>query len=381
MVLLHNWYIYRTDRVSNTETDAEPYRYFLFHPNFGGRLTRKQHWFFDRPEPLLLLTKLIPYFTLHTTGLSLGRNVYVDQIDASFLTEIPVFPNVTDLEIHVSWDSSRPVDLCLIQRLLPALKRLAISDPGGYIGSFHALGGLEQLTLEQWSRCPEHGFIPYASTDTLKRLDLIDCFEAEIEKAEDEDEEQDETNGSRIRRFHDFENVVHLRIDPVHMGVETLLDNAKFCLETLQATVYLRNSNFDQVVFPRASLRNLRVLELTVLEWHGVGCAKTSSFLETMIIQLTRLSTLENILLQMPFLSTWPAHFKHLRKLTRLEWRVGYFWFDQDSGLDQWTMGLKEIHSAGVDMFYRAFSQVEFDTRPIIILKVDERYNAEGSRI
>ena len=299
-------------------------------------------------------------------------------MDATFFSNLPLFPNVTDLEIHVSWDSSRPLDLQQIQRRFPNLKRLSIADPGGYLGSLTSLGGLEEFTLDEWYRC-ELGIIPSGSAPTLTRLNLIDCFEGEIDE---EDEEEESEKGWRIRELHKFHHLRYLRIDPVHVGVETLFNTATFSLETLQVAILLRNSNFDQIFVPRPSLRDLRTLEVMVFRWHGVeGCSRTASILESIVLQVMQLSTLEKLLLQMPFHRSWAPHFKSLEKLQVLEWRVGYFWFDEPLEPNQGVKAFNKIRSAGIDMFKGAFEKVDFKVKPKIIIKAEERYNWEGYRV
>jgi len=356
----------------------EAYRYFLFHPELKGRLLCKQHWLLVRADSLDLLTDLVPNFSGQTTSLCVGRASYSEQMDATFFSNLPVFPNVTELEIHISWDSSRPLDLQKLQRLFPKLKRLNIADPGGYLGSLTSLVGLEEFTLDEWYTC-ELGIIPSDSAPTLTRLNLIDCFEGEIE--EDDEEEQPE-KGWRIRELHKFPHLRHLQIDPVHVGVETLFDTATFSLQTLQVTILLRNSNFDQIFVPRPSLRSLRSLEIMVFRWYGVeGCSQTASILEGIVLQVTQLSTLEDLLLQMPFHRSWVPHFKSLEKLKVLEWRVGYFWFDEPLQPNQGVKAFDKIRSAGIDMFHRAFEKVDFKVKPKIIIKAEEYYNWEGYRV
>jgi hypothetical protein len=289
---------------------AEEYcRYLLFHPNFEGRLSDKRNWLFIFPEVFDIVTALLPDFTTQTTGLCLGRQSYVEQIDASFFSKLPVFPNVADLELHVSWDSNGPLNLYLLQTLFPSLKCLSIADPGAFVGGLNGLAGLEELTLDQWYRC-ELCLIPNDSVGSLTRLNLIGCFEGELEDAE-EDKDESEI-GLGIRELRKFENLSHLHIDPVHVGVESLLDTCTFSLETLHVTILLRSSNFDEILTPRPGLRNLRTLELMIFRWYRIeGCAPTAAFLESIIQKVVQISTLENVLLQMPF-HRWARHFKSL---------------------------------------------------------------------
>jgi hypothetical protein len=210
----------------------------------------------------------------------------------------------------------------------------------------------------------------------LTRLNLIGCFEGELEDEEDEDESE---ISAGIRELRKFENLSHLYIDPVHGGVESLLDDCTFSLEMLHVTILLRSSNFEQILTPRPSLRKLRFLELMIFRWYGIeGCAPTAAFLESIILQVVQISTLENVLLQMPFHPSWAHHFKSLERLTVMEWRVGYFWFEQPLELDQLEGAFDELRAAGIEMFRSAFANVEFKVPPKIIIRAEKRYNWEG---
>jgi hypothetical protein len=118
----------------------------------------------------------------------------------------------------------------------------------------------------------------------------------------------------------EFQNLSHLHIDAVHTGVKSLFDTCTFSLNVVHVTILLQSRNFDQILTPRPTLRNLRALEL-VFRWYGIEgqCAPTAAFLESIILQVVQISTLENVLLQMLFHPSWAHHFNRLERLRVME--------------------------------------------------------------
>jgi hypothetical protein len=64
-----------------------------------------------------------------------------------------------------------------------------------------------------------------------------------------------------------------------------------------------------------------------------------------------------------------------------MEWRVGYFWFEQPLELDQLEGAFDELRAAGIKLLLGAFAMVEFKVPPKIIIRAEKRYNWEGYRM
>jgi hypothetical protein len=336
---------------------------FLKNPLVRKCFSKKRNWAFGFGETFRVVLESVPNFVNQTTTLHLGKDIHEHEFTGEEFARLPVFPNVTDFEIHFTWDWAGAVDLGLIKRLFPKLERLGISNPvEDPEGSLEGLYGLRELLLDNWCHAPKDMIIPYSSASKLTTLDLVDCFEFAFDEPDDE---------SQILRFHRFSNLKHLRINPVYPGVEILLNTDAFTLETLQLSISTRNPNFDQILVPRPSLRQLRSLELKVFVDDDLFSYRLDipTRLRILISQVSQLSSLVHLVLDTPFQHTLPPYLRSLSILTRLKWRVKSICSEHEPRSYRTAPSLSQLVAVR-----RELEKIEFVRQPLIVVCVETRY-------
>jgi hypothetical protein len=172
-----------------------------------------------------------------------------------------------------------------------------------------------------------------------------------------------------IDRFHQFKRLEHLRIDPVYPRLDTLLDTDAFSLKTLEVSTSY--SNFDQILIPRPSLRHLRELDFKFYcKPSRIKDSQNPLTWKPVILQISQLSSLVRIILQLPFHTEWVPLFKRLSHLKRLEWNVSFCWDEfHDPELHNKVIGFWQVCPAGVARFHQKFQDVGCDSVSTVILR------------
>jgi hypothetical protein len=335
---------------------------------------RKRRWYFSREQAFLLFLNLIPHFSTQTTELYLDTEF---NFGSGWLSKIPDFPNAVFLGLRFN---GYPFDVGVIPSKFPHVKRLHLlnsPNPGQRSGSCPesasfiysgTLGSyvLEELVLDFCHSYTAEFLMPYASSSSLTRLHLLNCNTGVG------------WEGWTVDRLHRFKRLEYLRIDPVYPGLETLFGTDAFSLKTLEVSV--STYHFDRILLPGPSLRHLHHLDFKYISVpNRIRNSHNPLTWASVIFQISQLSSLVRLILQLPFHSEWVPLFKQLSHLKRLEWNVSFCWDEfHDPESNDTAIGFGQICPAGVARFHRKFQDVWCDWAPIIILREGEDIKFEG---